>query len=82
MTVNLGTIEKIANVFDVSPTYIVGWESTPPNPLAAEVKVIQGVQRFYGKDAVEYLEIYTSLSKVGRKKVQQYLDDMMQLYNE
>ena len=78
----LATIEKIANVFDVSPTYIVGWESTPPNPLAAEVKVIQGIQRFYGKDAVELLEIYTSLSKVGRKKVQQYLDDMMQLYNE
>ena len=43
----IATIEKIAQTFDVSPTYIVGWDNTESNPLSAEVKVLQGVKRFY-----------------------------------
>ena len=75
------TIEKIAMVFDVSPTYIVGWNGENSNPLAAEVKVIQGVKVFYGVDAVELLEAYTSLSKEGKKRVCTYADDMSKIYN-
>jgi transcriptional regulator with XRE-family HTH domain len=78
----LATIEKLATVFDVSPTYIVGWNDTPSNPLAAEVKVLKGVQSFYGKDAVDLLEAYTTLSKEGRKRVFQYIADMSELYSE
>ena len=74
------TIERIASVFDVSPTYIVGWNGDNENPLAAEVKVIQGVKRFYGSDAVWVLEIYTNLNSIGKKRVRQYLDDMSRLY--
>ena len=76
----LTTIEKIADVFEVSPTYIVGWDSKESNPLAAEVKVIHGVQRFYGKEAVEVLEGFTTISKQGKKRVLQYVHDMHELY--
>lgn len=76
----LHTIEKIAQIFDVSPTYIVGWNGDEGNPLAVEVKVIQGVKRFYGKDSVDMLEIYTNLNDVGKKRVRQYLDDMSRIY--
>lgn len=78
----LSTIEKIAQVFDVSPNYIVGWDDTPSNPLSAEVKVLKGVQTFYGKDAVDLLEAYTTLSKEGRNRVLQYIADMSELYGE
>ena len=78
----IATIEKIASVFDVSPTYIVGWNETASNPLSAEVKVLQGVKTFYGKDSVDLLEGYVSMSPTGRKKVLQYLDDMSRLYGE
>ena len=78
----LTTIEKMANVFDVSPTYIVGWNEASTNPLSAEVKVLQGVKSFYGKDAVDLLEGYVTMSPTGRKKVLQYLDDMSRLYGE
>lgn len=74
------TIEKIASVFDVSPTYIMGWNETPSNPLSAEVKVLQGVKTFYGSDAVELLEGYCTMNNAGRKKVLQYIDDMHKLY--
>ena len=72
----LKTIEKIADIFEVSPTYIVGWNNDCSNPLSAEVKIIQGVSRFYGKDAVELLEHFVQLTPKGRKRVLQYLDDI------
>lgn len=75
------TIEKIAKIFDVSPTYIVGWNGDEGNPLAVEVKVLQGVKRFYGKDSVDVLEGYTNLNEIGKKRVRQYLDDMSRIYN-
>ncbi len=75
------TIEKIAQVFDVSPSFIVGWGSPNSNELlSAEVKVIQGVQRFYGKGAVEILEIYSTLNNIGRKRIHQYCCDMDEVY--
>lgn len=78
----IATIEKMAQVFDVSPNYIVGWNDKSSNPLSAEVKVLQGVKTFYGKDAVDLLEGYFTMSIAGRKKVLQYLDDMSRLYGE
>ena len=78
----IATIEKIAQVFDVSPTYIVGWDNIESNPLAAEVKVLNGVKRFYGKDTVEVIEIYTQLNSAGKKRVLQHLDDMRLLYSD
>ncbi len=75
------TIEHIAQVFDVSPTYIVGWSGNEGNQLAMEVRVIQGIKLFFGSDAVEVLETYTNLNELGKKRVRQYLDDMSRIYN-
>lgn len=78
----IATIEKMAAIFDVSPTYIVGWNETSSNPLSAEVKVLQGVKLFYGEEAVDLLEIYTTLSKDGTKRLLQYANDMSMLYGK
>ena len=44
------TIEKMANVFDVSPASIVGWQTAvSEDVLALEVKVINGVSKLFGK---------------------------------
>lgn len=76
------TIERIASTLDVSPTYIVGWDGNEGNSLSAEVKVIQGIKRFFGGDTVDLLESYVSLTTVGRKRVRQYVDDMTRLYSD
>lgn len=76
------TIEKIARVFDVSPTYIVGWNGDEGNPLSAEVKVLQGVMRFYGNEVVELLEVYTHLTPVGKRRILQYSHDMSLIYED
>lgn len=76
------TIEKIALVFDVSPSYIVGWDGNESNPLSAEVKIIHGVERFFGADCVSVLELYTQLTHTGKKRVSQYIEDMSVIYHK
>lgn len=76
----LGTIEKIATVFSVSPTYLVGWQEVDTDKLSMEVRLIKGISVFYGEPAVRLLEIYTSLSKAGQKKIIDYAEDIEQCY--
>lgn len=76
----LKMIEKIAKVFDVSPTYIVGWNGEHSNPLAAEVKIVQGVKTFFGMEALELLETYLALDNVGKKRLVQYSEEVYKLY--
>lgn len=76
----LKMVEKIARVFDVSPTYIVGWNGDTNNPLAVEVKIIQGVKTFFGSEALELLETYLSLDNVGKKRLIQYSEEVYKLY--
>jgi transcriptional regulator with XRE-family HTH domain len=76
------TIERIANVFDVSPTYIVGWNGDSDNPLSVEVKVLQGVKRYYGAEVVDLIELYTTLNNCGQRRVRQYVRDMSLIYED
>lgn len=74
------TIEKMADVFNVSPTYIVGWDSRPSDALAVEVKVLQGVKRFYGESTVDLIEDFVELNPTGKRRVLQYTGDMLHVY--
>lgn len=75
-------VEKIANVFDVSPSYILGWDKPKANELALEVKVIQGVQHFFGKEAVDLLENYVCVTKNGKKRILEYSYEVSKLYHD
>jgi transcriptional regulator with XRE-family HTH domain len=78
----IATIEKIAYIFNVSPTYIVGWDNLEVNPLSVEVKVLQGVKKFYGNHTVELIELYTQLNPTGKKRLVQYAEDMSLIYTD
>lgn len=78
----ISTIEKLAQIFDVSPNYIVGWGYDDANPISAEVRVIHGVKQFYGKESVELLEHFTHLTPKGKKRLLQYLDDIYWTYKD
>lgn len=82
VNIPLATIEKMASVFGVSPNYIVGWNDVASNPLSAEVRIIQGIKTFYGKEAVDLLEGYVTMNGIGQRKVLRYMDDMHKLYGK
>lgn len=75
------TIEKLANIFEVSPSYLMGWvDDGVPNDLAVEVRVLGGVKRFFGDEAVQVLEVIRNVDKTGRRRIVQYCEDMLQVY--
>ena len=76
------TVEKMAKIFDVCPGHILGWDNLDVNTLSAEVKIINGVKKFFGKDSVELLEVYTELTPRGKKKVLEYAMDMSLIHKE
>ena len=78
------TVEQLARVFDVSPSYILGWDTFGGNELSIETKVIQGVSHFFGKEAVELLEEFHCLNKNGKKKVLEHIHDISKIneYNK
>lgn len=76
------TIEQIARIFDVSPTYIVGWDDSNTNPLAVEVKLLKGIKNIYGNDVVELLESYMEVTSEGQAKIKQYTNDIWQIYKK
>jgi transcriptional regulator with XRE-family HTH domain len=78
----IAAVEKIANVFEVSPSYILGWKEAKSSELALEVKVIQGVQHFFGKEAVDLLENYVCVTKNGKKRILEYSYEVSKLYHE
>ena len=80
--VPIATIENIAKVFDVSPTYLVGWEESVSNPLALEVKVIESVKNIFGDDYVSLMETYSELNKTGKKRLQAYAEEIWHLYRD
>lgn len=80
--ISIKTIEKMADVFNVNPNYIVGWNGRPNDALAVEVKVLQGVKRFYGESTVDLIEDFIELTPTGKRRVLQYAGDMLQVYGE
>lgn len=76
------TIERIARTFDVSPNYIVGWDDSNTNPLAVEVRLLQGIKNIYGSDVVELLESYVEVTNEGRDKIKQYTNDIWKIHRK
>ena len=81
------TIEKIAKVFDTTPAFILGWEDKSDwqeqvATLTYETKVLKGVDYFYGKEAVQILELLTHLNKTGVRRATQYLEELCHLYSQ
>lgn len=81
VNIPLRTIEKLSEVLNVSPTYLVGWDEATTQQLSEEVKIINGVKHFYGSQAVDLLESYVSLNDVGKERLFQYTSDLERLYS-
>ena len=77
----IATIEKLAEVFNVSPTYLLGWDNKSKQ-LAFEVNTLESVKDIFGNDAVDLLESFTMLSDEGKDRLCQYASDMTKIYTD
>lgn len=77
----LKTIEKMAEVFEVSPTYLLGWNGENDDPLSVEVKIIQAISKYYGAEVVDLVECYIEVNKEGKKRILNFVSDIHKLYS-
>lgn len=69
------TIRRLCEIFEKNPSYFIFDDLE--ERLRVEVECIESVNRVYGCEAVDLLEVFSSLTTVSRDKVLKYADDML-----
>lgn len=84
-------LTKIATTLKCSPLDLLGdnldaltkWNyQYDTAALSQQVDLFKNVGAVFGEDANVLLDTYTSLNNTGKKKVQEYIEDMLKLYKE
>lgn len=75
------TIQNMADIFDVDPCYLMGWETTHNQDckLQKECNLIEALQAEYGSDAVKLLQNFMELNAVGQQKALETVSDLTEL---
>ena len=60
----------------------MGKDAKSGNPMSIDVKMIQGLKHFYGKESVELMNYYVDLDTIGQKKLLQYASDMTLIHGK
>lgn len=84
-------IIAFAKIFGVTPCELLGYEPTPAteeqkklwdekfnanNRLKNETALIEQIQKKYGKDAFQLLQLFDSLNENGKQKAVENLEDL------
>ncbi len=72
------SIKKMADVFGVSPCYLMGWdeENKRSDDKSEEVRVIEKIQTHYGTKVIQLLELFKQLNLQGKAKAIDILSDL------
>jgi len=70
-------IEQMSRLFDVRPCELMCFDIE--QQISEDVKAIELVQKRFGKDAVQLLELFTKLNELGKEKALIDLDDLTNL---
>ncbi len=89
------TIQKIAEIFSVTPEYLVGWDSSvESSPATAEdiekwdanakqvadtVHLIEQIQGKWGDSAVTLLRLFNQLNEQGQNKILDNINDLLMI---
>lgn len=70
-------IQQIANIFDITPTELMCFDNQiDSSKISEEVKIIEQVQKLFGKDAVQLLQYFNELNEYGKKKALEDIADL------
>ncbi len=73
-------IEQLAELFDIKPSDLMCFDSVYDTPkLAEEVKTLEMIQKCFGKESVQFLQMFQKLNNQGKEKLIADLEDMVQL---
>jgi len=70
-------IQQMSKLFDVRPCELMCFDKE--QQISEDVIAIEHVQKRFGKDAVQLLELFTKLNELGKEKALNDLDDLTNL---
>lgn len=73
------SIKIMADLFGVPPSYLMAWDEDEEKikSISEEVRLIEKVERQYGKNTVELLAAFVQLNEDGQKKAVSQLQDLL-----
>lgn len=76
------TIKKLADIFEVNPSFLVGWDKFDKElnvtQIKEEVKIYEEIQNRYGYVGVELAKVFDDLNEEGKRKVLFYAEDIVE----
>ena len=73
-------IEQLANIFGVTPTDLMCFESKyDEEQISEEVAAIEAVQKLFGRSSVQILHYFNELNEFGKEKALNNILDMLEL---
>ena len=70
-------ILQLANMFGVTPSELMCFDDQfDSSKISEEVKVIEQVQKTFGTDAVQLLQLFEELSGTGKQKALEEISDL------
>ena len=80
------TIKKLADIFEVPPTTFLDcseWDKYAEEVnLVEQVKTFELIQKYFGKNAVDLIHIYSELSVLGQEKLIHEAEKIQMIYEK
>ena len=79
------TIERLSEIFNVSPSYLLGFkfdEQYPIEELKDEVKLLEIIQTYVGSSGVELYNLISHMNDDGIIKLLSYAQDIYEKYEK
>lgn len=74
----LDKIQDIAVILRTSPAYLMGWEEHK-DQVSLESNIYDSITKTFGEDTSLLVNRYQQLNDDGRKKVDDYIDDLLEM---
>lgn len=86
VNLKIETINKLSNIFNVTPAYLMGWdkfdEELSVQDIQDEVKFIKKIQDQFGYVGTELYNVVMDLNEEGFRKVLFYAEDIQDRYKK
>lgn len=76
------TLEKLGEIFEVSPAYIMGWDkfdNIDTTQIKEDVQILEIIKEYCGYVGIELYQIFDKLNEEGKRKILFYAEDIIEI---
>lgn len=76
------TLEKLGEIFNVSPAYIMGWDkfdNIDTTQIKEDIEILEVIKQYCGYVGIELYQIFDKLNEEGKRKILFYAEDLIEI---